>query len=45
LEFIEGGDTTLEREFLPYAVLSDGRTLGDLVESGGLPLLTAGNGQ
>ena len=42
LEFIEGGDTTLEREFLPYAVLRDGRTLGELVEAGGLPLLAAG---
>lgn len=42
LEFIEGGDTTLEREFLPYAVLKDGRTLGELVETGGLPLLAAG---
>lgn len=42
LEFIEGGDTTLEREFLPYAVLKDGRTLGDLVAGGGLPLLMSG---
>jgi hypothetical protein len=42
LEFIEGGDTTLEREFLPYAVLKDGRTVGQLIDDGGIPLLTAG---
>lgn len=42
LEFIEGGDTTLERELLPYLVLKDGRTLGQVVADGGLPLLTAG---
>lgn len=42
LEFIEGGDTTLEREFLPYAVLKDGRTVGDLMAGGGLPLLMSG---
>ena len=42
LEFIEGGDTTLELEFLPYAVLPDGRTVGDLISGGGLKLLTAG---
>lgn len=42
LEFISGGDTTLEREFLPYAVLKDGRTVGDLMAGGGLPLLMSG---
>ncbi len=42
LEFVSGGDTTLEREFLPYAVLPDGRVVGDLIESGALPLLEAG---
>jgi hypothetical protein len=42
LEFIEGGDTTLEQEFLPYAVMKDGRTVGELINSGGLPLLSAG---
>lgn len=42
LEFIEGGDTTLEQEFLPYAVLKDGRTVSELISSGGLPLLSAG---
>jgi hypothetical protein len=45
LEFIEGGDTTLEQEFLPYAVMKDGRTVGELIAEGGLPLLTAGNGK
>jgi hypothetical protein len=45
LEFIEGGDTTLEREFLPYAVLKDGSTVGDLVAGGGLPLLMAGKAE
>jgi hypothetical protein len=42
LEFIEGGDTTLELEFMPYTVLKSGQTLGELIEDGGLPLLTAG---
>ncbi len=42
LEFIDGGDTTLEREFLPYAVLKDGRTVADLIDGGGLPLLMSG---
>jgi hypothetical protein len=43
LEFIDGGDTTLEREFMPYIVLADGRTLNDVVEAGGLPMLEAGS--
>ncbi len=42
LEFIEGGDTTLEREFLPYAVLKNGQTVAELVAAGGLPMLAAG---
>jgi hypothetical protein len=42
LEFIEGGDTTLELEFMPYTVLKSGQTLGELMDAGGLPLLTAG---
>ena len=42
LEFIEGGDTTLEREFMPYLVLGDGRTLNDAINAGDLPMLTAG---
>jgi hypothetical protein len=43
LEFIEGGDTTLETEFLPYAVLPGGQTVGDYIASGALPLLNAGD--
>jgi hypothetical protein len=43
LEFIDGGDTTLEREFMPYLVLQDGSTVGDLIDSGHLPLLMAKN--
>jgi hypothetical protein len=42
LEFIEGGDTTLELEFMPYTVLKSGETLGEWMEAGGVPLLTAG---
>lgn len=42
LEFIEGGDTTLEREFMPYMLAADGRTIGELVESGGVKMLGAG---
>jgi hypothetical protein len=42
LEFIEAGDTTLERELLPYRVLKDGRTLEDVIATGGLPMLAAG---
>lgn len=33
LEFIEGGDTTLEREFMPYMLTASGETLGDWIES------------
>jgi hypothetical protein len=43
LEFIEGGDTTLETEFLTYAVLPSGQTVGDYIASGALPLLNAGS--
>ncbi len=42
LEFIEGGDTTLDRELLPYRVLKDGRTLEDVLLAGGIPLLGSG---
>ena len=42
LEFIEGGDTTLDLEFLPYRVMKTGETLGEFIEAGGVPLLTAG---
>lgn len=42
LEFIESGDTTLERELLPYRLLKGGKTVEDLIIAGGVPLLTAG---
>lgn len=42
LEFIDSGDTTLIRELLPYAVLTDGRTLEQSITEGGLKLLAAG---
>lgn len=42
LEFIDSGDTTLERELLPYMLTQGGETVGELVAGGGLPLLTAG---
>lgn len=41
LEFITSGDTTLERELLPYRVLKDGRTIEQALADGGLPLLAA----
>jgi hypothetical protein len=42
LEFIESGDTTLDRELLAYRVLKDGRTLEQAIVAGGLPMLAAG---
>jgi hypothetical protein len=42
LEFIDGGDTTLDRELLPYRVLADGRTLEEAIGSGGLKMLAPG---
>jgi hypothetical protein len=42
LEFIDGGDTTLEKEFMPYLVMKGGRTLGDFIDGGGLLQLTGG---
>jgi hypothetical protein len=42
LEFIESGDTTLDRELRAYRVLKDGRTLEDAILAGGLPMLAAG---
>lgn len=41
LEFADGETTTVERELLAYAVLKDGRTLGSVIDSGGLPMLAA----
>ena len=42
LEFIDSGDTTLDRELLPYRVLANGQTLGQVIDSGGLKMLAAG---
>jgi hypothetical protein len=33
LEFVAGGDTTLEREFMPALVTKNGGTLGEYIES------------
>lgn len=43
LEFIDSGDTTLERELLPYMLTSGGQTVGDLIAAGKLPMLEAGH--
>lgn len=43
LEFIESGDTTLDRELLPYRVLKGGKTVEETLIAGGLPMLTAGS--
>lgn len=42
LEFIDSGDTTLDRELLPYRVLKNGSTIEEVLIAGGLPMLTAG---
>jgi hypothetical protein len=44
LEFIAGGDTTIDREMLAFRVLRDGSTLEQFIAGGGLPALTAGAG-
>lgn len=43
LEFIDSGDTTLERELLPYRLLKGGQTVESLILEGGLPMLAASN--
>lgn len=43
LEFIDSGDTTLDRELLPYRVLADGRTLEEAIGSNGFKMLAARN--
>lgn len=43
LEFIDSGDTTIDRELLPYRVLKGGQTVEEAIQAGGLPLLTAGS--
>lgn len=42
LEFIDSGDTTLDRELLPYRVLADGRTLEEAIGTNGFKMLAAG---
>ena len=42
LEFIDSGDTTIDRELLPYRVMKGGQTVEELLRGGGLPLLAAG---
>lgn len=42
LEFIDSGDTTLDRELMPYRVLADGRTLEQAIAQDGIKLLAAG---
>ena len=42
LEFVASGDTTLDRELLPYRILKDGRTIEQTMAAGGLPMLAAG---
>lgn len=42
LEFIDSGDTTIERELLPYRLLKDGSTVESLILAGGLPMLGSG---
>lgn len=41
LEFIESGESTVESEFLSSLLLANGQTLGAVVRSNGIPLLTA----
>lgn len=41
LEFIDSGDTTLERELLPYMLTAGGQTVAELVIAGELPMLAA----
>lgn len=43
LEFIESGDSTIERELLPYRLLEDGRTLEEAITANALPLLGSGS--
>lgn len=44
LEFIADEDDGLFTELLPYAILRSGQTIGESVATGGLPMLTAGDG-
>lgn len=42
LEFAAAGDSTVAREFMPYLVLRDGRTLETAIADGGMKLLGVG---
>lgn len=42
LEFVASGDTTLDRELLPYRLLKGGMTVEETIVSGGMPALMAG---
>ena len=42
MEFVDSGDTTMEREFLAYRLLPNGKTLEQVVIEQGLPQLVAG---
>lgn len=42
MEFVDSGDTTLEREFLAYRLLPSGQTLEQVIIEQGLPQLVAG---
>ena len=42
LEFIDSGDSTIEREMMPYLLVKGNQTLEDLLVAGKLPLLSAG---
>lgn len=41
LEFVDGGDTTIVREFMANLLTPDGRTVGEVVLDGGIPQLPA----
>lgn len=42
LEFIDSGDTTIERELMPYLLVDGRRTLEDVFSAGEMPMLVAG---
>jgi hypothetical protein len=42
MEFADGGETTVEREFMPYLMLANGQTMADWVAGDGQKMLVAG---
>lgn len=42
LEFVAAGDTTLDRELMPFRLLKGGKTVEEVMVAGGLPALMAG---